>query len=112
MSRVTILDPTAPPPRRGDDPGPDAGVLAAREMLGRDGMNCMSCHVYADHPATGSPGLDVTQFGERLRIKVGVPNEEPLLASITSIYAGSDFYERETWDMFGIVFEGHPDLTR
>ena len=53
-----------------------------------------------------------TQHGERLRIKVGVPNDDPELATITSIYAGSNFYERETWDMFGIVFEGHPDLTR
>lgn len=52
------------------------------------------------------------QLGERVRIKVGVPNEEPALASITSIYVGADFYERETWDLFGIVFTGHPDLTR
>jgi NADH-quinone oxidoreductase subunit C len=70
-----------------------------------------------DHLAR-EPRFDVvlsllsTQYGERLRIKVGVPNEDPELASITSIYAGSNFYERETWDMFGIVFEGHPDLTR
>ena len=39
-------------------------------------------------------------------------NEDPALASITSIYVGADFYERETWDLFGIVFTGHPDLTR
>jgi len=52
------------------------------------------------------------QYGERLRVKVGVPNEDPALASITSIYAGANFYERETWDMFGIVFTEHPDLTR
>jgi len=70
-----------------------------------------------DHLAR-EPRFDVvvnlvsTQHGERLRIKVGVPNDDPELATITSIYAGSNFYERETWDMFGIVFEGHPDLTR
>lgn len=52
------------------------------------------------------------QLGERVRVKVGVPNEDPALASITSIYVGADFYERETWDLFGIVFVGHPDLTR
>ena len=36
----------------------------------------------------------------------------PPLPSISSIYAGANFYERETWDLFGIVFEGHTDLTR
>jgi len=48
----------------------------------------------------------------RLIIKVGVPGDDPTLASITSIYAGANFYEREVWDLMGIAFEGHPDLTR
>ncbi|HSM02234.1 MAG TPA: NADH-quinone oxidoreductase subunit C [Acidimicrobiia bacterium] len=48
----------------------------------------------------------------RLRILVGVPGAEPAVPSITGVFAGADFYERETYDLFGIVFEGHPDLTR
>lgn len=70
-----------------------------------------------DHLAR-EPRFDVVvnllsqQLGERLRVKVGVSNEDPALPSITSIYVGADFYERETWDLFGIVFVGHPDLTR
>jgi NADH-quinone oxidoreductase subunit C len=70
-----------------------------------------------DH-LTREPRFDVvanlvsTRYGERLRIKVGVPADEPSLPTITPLYAGADFYERETWDLFGIVFEGHPDLTR
>lgn len=48
----------------------------------------------------------------RLRILVGVPGEEPTIPSITGVFPGADFYERETFDLFGIVFEGHPDLTR
>jgi len=70
-----------------------------------------------DHLAR-EPRFDVVvnllsqQYGERLRIKVGLSNEDPSLASITTIYAGADFYERETWDLFGIVFDGHPDLSR
>lgn len=48
----------------------------------------------------------------RLRILVGVPGDEPSVPSITGVFAGADFYERETFDLFGIVFEGHPDLTR
>ena len=49
---------------------------------------------------------------QRLVIKVGIPGEEPTVASISSIYTGANFYEREAWDLFGIVFEGHADLTR
>jgi NADH-quinone oxidoreductase subunit C len=70
-----------------------------------------------DHLAR-EPRFDVVvnllsqQLGERLRVKVGVSNEDPAVASITSLYVGADFYERETWDLFGIVFTGHPDLTR
>ena len=48
----------------------------------------------------------------RLRIRVGVPGTAPVVPSITSVFPGANFYERETFDLFGIVFEGHPDLTR
>jgi NADH-quinone oxidoreductase subunit C len=48
----------------------------------------------------------------RLRILVGVPGDEPSVPSITGVFPGADFYERETFDLFGIVFDGHPDLTR
>ena len=49
---------------------------------------------------------------KRLIIKVGLTGDDPTIPSITSMYAGANFYERETWDLFGIVFEGHTDLTR
>ena len=52
------------------------------------------------------------EHGQRLLIKVGVPGDDPTLSSITGIYAGANFYEREVWDLMGIAFEGHPDLTR
>lgn len=48
----------------------------------------------------------------RLRIRVGVPGSNPMLPSISGIFPGANFYERETFDLFGIVFDGHPDLTR
>ena len=48
----------------------------------------------------------------RLRIKAAVSEQEPSIASVTSIWAGADFMESEVWDMFGISFEGHPDLRR
>lgn len=48
----------------------------------------------------------------RLRILVGVSGTDPVVPSITGVYPGANFYEREAWDLFGIRFEGHPDLTR
>lgn len=48
----------------------------------------------------------------RLRIRVGVSGTEPVVPSITPLFPGANFYERETFDLFGIIFDGHPDLTR
>lgn len=47
-----------------------------------------------------------------LRIEVTAPDEDPKIPSIVSVYPGNDWHERETWDLFGIVFTGHPGLTR
>lgn len=48
----------------------------------------------------------------RLRLRIQIPESDPAIASATSLYPGADAPEREAFDMFGIVFEGHPDLTR
>lgn len=53
-----------------------------------------------------------TQRPARLRIRVGADATDPSVPSITSVFAGANFYEREAYDMFGIDFPGHPDLTR
>ena len=48
----------------------------------------------------------------RLRMITSLGREDPGVASITPIWPGANFAEREVYDMFGITFEGHPDLTR
>jgi len=48
----------------------------------------------------------------RLRILTAVPGADPAAPSITATFPGANFYEREAYDLFGIRFDGHPDLTR
>ena len=48
-----------------------------------------------------------------LRVATDCPSDEsPAVASVVSLWAGANWHERETYDMFGIKFEGHPDLRR
>ncbi|MCP3995733.1 MAG: NADH-quinone oxidoreductase subunit C [bacterium] len=52
------------------------------------------------------------EHARRLRIRVGVSAADPVVPSICSVFPGANYYERETFDLFGITFDGHPDLTR
>ncbi|MDO5722282.1 MAG: NADH-quinone oxidoreductase subunit C [Actinomycetaceae bacterium] len=47
-----------------------------------------------------------------LRLEVTCPDEDCQIPSVVSVYPGNDWHERETWDLMGIVFTGHPGLTR
>ncbi len=48
----------------------------------------------------------------KLRLRVRLPGDNPAVASVTSVWPGADWMEREAFDLFGIRFEGHPDLRR
>lgn len=48
----------------------------------------------------------------RIRLKVRVPESNPALPSICSLYKAANWFEREAYDMFGLRFEGHPNLKR
>lgn len=52
------------------------------------------------------------QAREELALKVRVPREQPTVPSVTSIWDGANWHEREAYDLFGIIFEGHPNLRR
>ncbi len=56
--------------------------------------------------------LSITHGGRRVRLEVVCPDADPHVPSVVSVYPGNDWHERETWDMFGLVFDGHPALTR
>ena len=51
-------------------------------------------------------------YRRRIRLEVTAPDADPHIPSIVSVYPTADWHERETWDFFGIVFDGHPALTR
>lgn len=101
--------------------------LALMEALYRDGFEmCMGVAGvdYLTHPGRDLPaGVAPERFEvvvelmslsrkERLRARCQVPADEPVLASLFDLWPGSEAHEREVFDMFGIRFEDHPDLTR
>ncbi|MGH8935495.1 MAG: NADH-quinone oxidoreductase subunit C [Acidimicrobiia bacterium] len=49
---------------------------------------------------------------QRLRLRVAVPGDDPTVPSLVPVYPGANYFEREAYDMFGIEFTEHPDLSR
>ncbi len=56
--------------------------------------------------------LQSITHNRRLRLEVVCPDADPHIPSVVSVYPGNDWHERETYDFFGIIFDGHPALTR
>jgi NADH-quinone oxidoreductase subunit C len=57
-------------------------------------------------------GVTNTVTGERLWVKVMLNDPDPTVASVYPLWKGADWFEREVFDMYGITFDGHPDLRR
>ena len=75
--------------------------LAAKQLL------CLACVDYEEYfQLVYSLDPDRT-----LAIKTNVPYDNPRLPSVTSIWRAADWYEREAHDLFGVIFEGHPNLS-
>ncbi len=53
-----------------------------------------------------------TTHRHRIRLKARVPEADPRIATVTSVWNTANWHERETYDLMGIIFEGHPDLRR
>jgi NADH-quinone oxidoreductase subunit C len=56
--------------------------------------------------------LTSTKYFHRLRIKCRVPEDDPSIASLNEVWPAANWLERETYDLYGIEFTGHPDLRR
>jgi NADH-quinone oxidoreductase subunit C len=88
------------------------------QELNQDGFELMVDLTVVDWFRKREPRFElVVQFlstskNERKTIKVAISDEDLSVPSITSVFPSANFYEREAFDMFGIKFSDHPDLTR
>lgn len=94
-----------------------AALELLKEQLGFDLLVDVTCVDYLNYrDATDRFGLvyllanNVTN--ERLTVRVMVNEPESTVDSVVPLWEGANWFEREVWDMFGIRFDGHPDLRR
>ena len=74
------------------------------DYLARDG--------YAGRRLHAVYHLTSMTYRRRIRLEIAVTTDDPHVPSVTAVYPTADWQEREAWDLFGIVFDGHPALTR
>ncbi len=93
----------------------DEGFTVVIDLCGVDYLE----HLLRPLPPTVTPErfevvvnlLDITHR-RRIRLRVQVPEADPTLPSLFDVHPGTEAFERETYDMFGVVFTDHPDMTR
>jgi NADH-quinone oxidoreductase subunit C len=107
------------------------GILVRKEMirdicrylhdepsLKMDHLADLTAVDYSSYPGDTGDRFEIvynlisTTYRHRIRIKARVPEEDPRIDSVTSIWQTANWHERETYDLMGIIFEGHPDLRR
>jgi NADH:ubiquinone oxidoreductase subunit C len=85
---------------------------AARYLVENTGLN----HIMTITAADAGKDLDVMTLlfgrGVTVMLKAAVPKTAPRIPTLTDLVPGATFYEREVHDLFGVVFEGHPNLDR
>ena len=108
----------------------DETVVVKRESLAEILRTLKEDSAFAFNVLMDLTAVDYLNFGEsrprfevvyhlyslaknhRLRVKVPVEEKDPVVASAAGVWPAADWYEREIWDMFGIRFQGHPNLKR
>ncbi len=87
-------------------------------LKSKHGFDMLADLCGADHGPEEEPRFEVnyhlfsTTHHQRLRLKVLLSEDEPKVPTVTTLWKTADWHERETYDLLGIVFEGHPDLRR
>lgn len=98
-------------------------LTTARDELGMIFFSWLSAVDWSNHPVLGEPVANEVDerfellctvsdldAGRRITFSTDVPKSDARLESLVSVYAGADWHERETHEMFGIDFVGHPNL--
>jgi NADH-quinone oxidoreductase subunit C len=98
---------------------PDAVHAVLAFLRDRDGepwpllMSLHGCDYLPSEPRLGVHyQLLSMERTDRLNVKTRLGAEDPVLCSVVDLYPTADFQEREVYDMFGVIFDGHPDLRR
>jgi NADH:ubiquinone oxidoreductase subunit C len=93
-----------------------AAVPDAARRLRAAGFDYLLFVTAVDRPAESRFEVSylITRFddGRQLALLADIPRELPEIDTVSDVWAGADWHERETFDMFGIVFRGHPFLRR
>jgi NADH-quinone oxidoreductase subunit C len=93
----------------------DEGYIMCIDLCGVDYLEFMDRALPADiEPQRFEVVVNLLDMAHRrrTRLRVQVPEADPTVASLFEIYPGTEAMEREAYDMFGILFADHPDLTR
>ena len=77
-------------------------------------LSDVTCADFPEHPGRFRLAYHLLSLesGSRLRLRVWAGADEPEVESVTSVWATANWHEREVYDMFGVRFRNHPDLTR
>ena len=92
--------------------------LRDEPMLRMDLLVDLTAVDFSAYPGDTGPRFEVvynlisTTYRHRIRLKVRVPEEDPRIDTVSSIWQTANWHERETFDLMGIQFDGHPDLRR
>ncbi len=87
-------------------------------MLKMDHLADVTAVDYSKYPGDSGPRFEVvynmisTEHRHRIRLKVRVPEEDPRVDTVSQVWHTANWHERETYDLMGIRFDGHPDLRR
>jgi NADH-quinone oxidoreductase subunit C len=95
-------------------------TLSALKSQGFESYAFMTCVDHLETPVVEPPPerfeliyeLRSIRHHRELRVRVFVPESDPVVPSVHDIFAPANWDERETWDLYGIGFDGHPALTR
>lgn len=86
--------------------------LRDEESLQFDSLSCLSSVDLDKDNLAVVYHLYSFALNHKLKLKVIVPKENPVVKTVSDVWATADWHEREAYDMMGLIFEGHPDLRR